>query len=91
VNGSQAVVNHTSALDPANSCDGAVMPPPSISDAALLRLSDILAPKGPIPVSRSAWWAGVASGRFPRPLKLGPRTTVWRASDIRALLERGVP
>lgn len=39
-----------------------------------------------IPVSRSTWWAGVKSGRFPKPVKLGPRTTVWRVSDIRALI-----
>lgn len=42
-----------------------------------------------IPVSRSTWWAGVRSGRFPKPVKLGPRTTVWRVSDIRALIEKG--
>lgn len=47
-----------------------------------LRLSSILAPKGPIPVSRSTWWAGVKDGRFPKPVKLGPRITAWRAEDI---------
>ncbi|HOY68295.1 MAG TPA: AlpA family phage regulatory protein [Candidatus Ozemobacteraceae bacterium] len=40
-----------------------------------------------IPVSRSTWWAGCASGRYPKPCKLGPRTTAWRAEDIRALIE----
>ena len=39
-----------------------------------------------IPVSRSTWWAGVASGRFPQSLKLGPNTTVWRVEDIRNLI-----
>ena len=39
-----------------------------------------------IPVSRSTWWAGVASGRFPKSLKLGPKTTVWRVEDIRSLI-----
>lgn len=39
-----------------------------------------------IPVSRSTWWRGVRSGRFPSPIKLGPRITVWRASDILALV-----
>jgi prophage regulatory protein len=45
-----------------------------------------------IPVSRSTWWVGVASGRFPQPLKLSPGVTVWRAEDIRALIAqpRGV-
>jgi predicted DNA-binding transcriptional regulator AlpA len=54
-----------------------------------VRLSSILHPAGPIPVSKSTWWAGVKAGRFPRPLKLGPRVTVWRAEDILALLETG--
>lgn len=39
-----------------------------------------------IPVRKSTWWAGVKSGRFPRPVKLGPRTTAWRVEDIRALI-----
>jgi hypothetical protein len=43
------------------------------------------------PVGRSSWWAGIKSGRFPKPVKLGPRTTAWRVEDIRALIERGVP
>lgn len=53
----------------------------------LVRLSHILAPMGPIPVSKSTWWQGVKDGRFPKPQKLGPRTTVWKAQDIRALFE----
>jgi len=39
-----------------------------------------------IPVSKSTWWQGCASGRYPKPVKLGPRTTAWRVSDIRALI-----
>lgn len=56
---------------------------------SLVRLSSILAPAGPVPVSKSTWWAGVKKGRFPKPLKLGPKTTVWRSSDILALVEHG--
>jgi prophage regulatory protein len=58
-------------------------------DTGFIRLSSILAPSGPIPVSKSTWWAGVKSGRFRKPLKLGPRITVWRAEDILALIEGG--
>lgn len=54
-----------------------------------LRLRSILAPAGPIPVSKSTWWAGVKDGRFPKPVKLGSRITVWRVEDIRALIETG--
>jgi prophage regulatory protein len=53
-----------------------------------VRLTSIIAPHGPIPVGRSTWWAGVKAGRFPKPVKLGPRTTAWRAEDIRALIEQ---
>ena len=47
------------------------MTDPSNPRPALLRLKDILAPRGPIPVSKSTWWAGVKSGRYPAPIKLG--------------------
>lgn len=43
---------------------------------------------GIIPVSRSTWWAGVRSGRYPQPTRaLGSRITAWRIEDIRALIE----
>jgi len=39
-----------------------------------------------IPVSKSTWWAGVRSGRFPRPVRIGRgRTTLWRAAEVVAL------
>ncbi|WP_374319749.1 helix-turn-helix transcriptional regulator [Pseudoxanthomonas kaohsiungensis] len=50
-----------------------------------LRLPDVLRY---YPVSRSTWWAGVRSGRYPEPVKLGERCTAWRAEDIRDLIER---
>ena len=62
----------------------------------LIRLKDILGdPKAEppippiIPVSKSTWWAGVKTGRFPQPVKLGPRITAWRVSDIREIIEPG--
>lgn len=57
----------------------------NLPNNALLRLPQVLAL---IPDSRSAWWAGCKSGRYPKPVKLGPRTTAWRAADIAALLEK---
>jgi predicted DNA-binding transcriptional regulator AlpA len=45
-----------------------------------------------IPVSRSTWWAGVRTGRYPQPTRgLGPRITAWRVEDIRALIESTAP
>ena len=58
------------------------------SAAGFVRLSGILAPRGPIPVSKSTWWAGVRTGRHPQPVKLGPRITAWRIEDIKALIEK---
>lgn len=41
-----------------------------------------------VPVSASTWWAGIKARRFPAGFKLpGNQITVWRASDIRNLLE----
>ena len=41
-----------------------------------------------IPVSKTTWWDGVKSGRFPKPVKLSARTTAWRVEDIHALIEQ---
>lgn len=62
----------------------------SFPTTGFVRLSQIIAPRGLIPVSKSTWWAGVKDGRFPKPLKLGPKITVWRAEDIHALIKKGV-
>lgn len=58
-----------------------------------LRVSQIIGNKRTgepaiIPVSRSTWFAGVASGRYPKPSRaLGQRITAWHVDDIRALIE----
>lgn len=54
----------------------------------LVRLKSILAPEGPIPVGKTTWWAGGRSGRFPRPTKLSPKITCWRAEDIHDLMSK---
>lgn len=66
------------------SCD----PSDDLPAIGFVRLSSILAPRGPIPIAKSSWWAGVKSGRYPQPVRLGPRTTAWRVEDIRALIAR---
>jgi prophage regulatory protein len=65
-----------------------------LPETGFLRLSQIIGnPKATppippiIPVSKSSWWAGCKSGRYPKPVKLGNRTTAWRVSDILALIE----
>jgi prophage regulatory protein len=52
----------------------------------LIRLPEVLEI---IPIFKSSWWAGVKTGRYPEPIKLGPRTTCWRLSDIQAITLAG--
>lgn len=59
----------------------------------LLRLWQILGDRKKgvppvIPVSKSTWWAGVKSGKYPQPVKLSDRCTCWRVEDIQALITR---
>ncbi len=61
----------------------------ALPSVGFVRLASIIGPGGPIPVSKSTWWAGVKSGRYPKPVKLGPRITAWRVEDIRALIQAG--
>lgn len=49
----------------------------------LLRLNQVLAL---YTVSKSSWWDGVKSGRYPQPVKIGPRSTAWFAEDIHKLM-----
>jgi predicted DNA-binding transcriptional regulator AlpA len=37
-------------------------------------------------IGRSSLWAGVKTGRYPKPVKLGPRTTVWRVEEVRRFI-----
>lgn len=56
-----------------------------LPETGFVRLRDVLRV---FPVSRSTWWAGVKDGRFPAAVKLGPKITAWRVSDIRDLIVR---
>ncbi len=66
-----------------------------LPETGYLRLSQIIGnlksnpPIPPIiPVSKSTWWAGVKSGRYPKPVRtLGQRITAWRVEDIRSLIQ----
>ena len=59
-----------------------------LPQTGLLRIRQVLQF---VPISRSSWWEGVRKGRYPRPLKLSERVTVWRAVDIRRLVEGDRP
>ena len=38
------------------------------------------------PFGRSTWWRGIKEGRFPAGIKLSPRVTVWKSSEIDSLI-----
>lgn len=62
-----------------------------LPETGFLRLSQIIGnpAKGIpplIPVKKSTWWQGVKEGRFPQPVKLGPRVTAWRVEDLRSFI-----
>ena len=39
-------------------------------------------------IGKTTFWDGIKTGRFPAPIKLGPRTAVWLVDDIRGLIAR---
>jgi predicted DNA-binding transcriptional regulator AlpA len=61
-------------------------PSPSINPDALYRWAQV---RQYLPISKAAWYAGVASGRYPQSVKLGPSTTCWRGSDLLKLIQGG--
>lgn len=90
---------HANQLQPAVSPQAPAAPPTAPVTSRLpaegyLRIWDILGRKaangrpailGMIPVSRATWYAGVKSGRFPKPIKHGG-IAMWRVEEIRALI-----
>ncbi len=64
----------------------------TLPEAGFLRVWQIVGDKKRdipplIPISRSSFLAGVKKGKYPAPVKLSPRCTAWKASDIRRLIE----
>ena len=56
----------------------------SLPETGFVRLSTILKL---FPIGKSTWWEGVKNGKFPRPVKLGQRTTAWKVEDIKTLID----
>jgi predicted DNA-binding transcriptional regulator AlpA len=57
----------------------------TIPQTGFLRLAQVLAI---IPLSKSTWFEGCRAGRYPKPVKIGPRASAWKVEDIAALVER---
>ncbi len=69
--------------------------PHSLPSVGYLRLPQIIGnPKAEppipavIPVSKSTFYNGIKTGRFPQPVKpFDPRISCWKVEEIRALIE----
>lgn len=56
----------------------------NLPETGFLRLPQVLEL---IPVGKSTWFAGVKNGKYPKPIKLGERTSAWRVEDINSLIK----
>lgn len=59
----------------------------SLIPGRLLRIKDVLKI---IPISKSSFYAGIKSGKYPAPVKLGKRTSAWRSDSLIRIVEQGV-
>lgn len=57
--------------------------PDSFATCRLYRINDVLKL---IPVSKSHWYAGIATGIYPAGIKLSARVACWKSSDIQNLI-----
>lgn len=62
----------------------------ALSDGAFLRDRQLVAPVGPLPVSRATiWrWTKDKESGFPQPVKLSPQVTAWRVGDVREFIAK---
>ncbi|AUM11978.1 helix-turn-helix transcriptional regulator [Ketobacter alkanivorans] len=56
----------------------------TLPPTGFIRLDDILKI---FPIGKSTWWQGIKDGRYPKGIKLSPRTTAWRVEDIQNLID----
>jgi prophage regulatory protein len=57
----------------------------SLPETGFVRLPVILKI---FPIGKSTWWQGVKDGKYPKPVKLGQRTTAWKVEDIKDLIDQ---
>jgi prophage regulatory protein len=62
----------------------------------LVRVSEIVGDReakppvpGLLPICEASWWDGVRKGKYPKPIKLGPRVTCWRLSEVMHVVHNG--
>ena len=59
---------------------------PTTTSSSTEHLDKLPAVLARLPYSRSRWYAGVKSGEFPKPVRLGARAVAWKRSQIDALI-----
>ena len=57
-------------------------PTTKLPESGYIRLPEILKL---LKISKSTWWAGVKSGKYPKPVKIATRISAWKVQDIRNL------
>jgi predicted DNA-binding transcriptional regulator AlpA len=55
-----------------------------MSDKKLLKIKEVLQM---VPVSKTTWYKGVKSGRYPQSVKIGEKATAWRREDIEKYID----
>ncbi|TFZ02983.1 AlpA family phage regulatory protein [Ramlibacter henchirensis] len=60
---------------------------PSKVKAALLREAEVQVISG---LGHSSLYAAMRDGRFPRPVRVGPRTVRWVATEVDAFIKRRI-
>jgi predicted DNA-binding transcriptional regulator AlpA len=60
------------------------MMPINLDMPGFQRLESVLAI---FPVSRAAWYAGIAEGRYPAGIQIGKRSVAWSNASLKALIE----
>ncbi|GAB1253670.1 helix-turn-helix transcriptional regulator [Desulfovibrio falkowii] len=56
--------------------------PPAIPLEGFVRTKQVLQM---FPIGRTTLWRKIRAGKFPKPRKLGPKTSVWDVAELRAL------
>lgn len=54
----------------------------------LLRLPGVIGEDGLMPITRSTLYKWIGEGKFPAPIKLSPRVSAWRESDVVAFINQ---
>lgn len=59
----------------------------SLPPEGLVGLRQIVAPAGIVPISRSSFYALIAAGKAPPPVRISARRVGWRVEDVRAWIK----